>query len=562
MSFTIEINNSYCHFNGNVPNDIEGLVHKILTTHNDIAAEKNNLFFRMKYAKDKRARGMISAQIKKLEASEYVYWYKDKTFPTGHLNIVLDLLNELQADYKTNDKRERVQNSVVLKWANKPYPPRYYQEDMIKLGLKEGRGVLESAVGSGKSLILQYLIKEISVNSLVIVPSRGLKEQLYNELSIYFGSNTVQKIESKAVRSGNQMKPIRIVTIQTIVALQKSGDLELLISDIDALFVDEIHHCLTGSTRIKTDQGIKTIKEIVETKFKGKALSYNLKTKKFEFKKIVNWFEYEAPEELIELEYEAADGYTKTLRCTSNHKIYTTNRGYIVAGELTMDDDVVIDAPAICEKCEKEFKTEKSMRDHRGSHKVPYEVKRKQAQAMIESPNRNNAKARRLSSERMTRNNPSFNKETVLKQKIGRKKWWDNLPTTEQNRRITIFQNAPIHGVRKGPTRLETRLINLKIPELVFTGDGKFWLSSNGKRMNPDFKVKNKRKVVEVGDIEYWHTMQDINERINNYDNIEFECLYFTNRELDVLSDKQLVTKIKDFINGEATIHKENNESI
>lgn len=263
--FSLIVNNSYCTIKGGIPQDTENLIHRILTTHNDIEAEVASIFYRMKmlkqfglkYKKDetkeenatrvRQSMHVNQAQLKKLQDSEYVYWYQNRQFPTGHVNIVKDLLDSLKVDYELIDKRKRIQPHLSLPWKSKPFDPRYYQSEMIKLGLKEGRGVFASAVGTGKTLIMEYLIKEIAVISLIIVPSKGLKVQNYNELASAFGTVNVQKIEAVQIRKGAKLKPIRVVTIQTIAALMKSGDLDLLIKDVEALYVDEIHHSGSAS---------------------------------------------------------------------------------------------------------------------------------------------------------------------------------------------------------------------------------------------------------------------------------------------------------------------------
>ena len=264
-NFTIIVKNSYCEIQGNIESDIESMLSQILTTHNDIEAEVANLFYRMKmlniyglkYKKDetpeqnatrvRQSMHIHQSQLKKLQDNEYVYWYQNRKFPTGHLNIIKDLLESLKVSYKLEDVRKKIQPHMSFPWKTKPHDPRYYQSEMIKLGLETGRGVFESAVGTGKTLIMEYLIKEIAVTSLIIVPSKGLKTQVSNELEEVFGSNLVQKIEGAQVRKGVKLKPIRIVTIQTVAALQKSGDLHLLMDDVEAMFVDEIHHAGSAS---------------------------------------------------------------------------------------------------------------------------------------------------------------------------------------------------------------------------------------------------------------------------------------------------------------------------
>lgn len=255
----LTVNNSFsCVSNASI--EINEILTKILTYKNDIDAERSQIFYRMKMLKqfgpkkkegeseDVRAArgrstmGLYQKQLKDLEASEWVCWYNNGVFPTGHLNIVKKLFENLKSDYKLVDNRRLPENKIDLEWETEPFEPRYYQKEMIEKGLEAGRGVFESCVGSGKSLIMAYLIKELSVKSLIIVPSRGLSDQLYRDFIRWFGDSKVQIIDTKAVRSGEELKPIRIVTIQSLASLQKTGELSNLISDIDAIHGDEIHH--------------------------------------------------------------------------------------------------------------------------------------------------------------------------------------------------------------------------------------------------------------------------------------------------------------------------------
>ncbi len=239
--FNLLINNSFCEFSQDIPIDIESQVQQILTYKNDVEGERGQIFYMLRYARGFKREALLK-KLKVIEANEWVCWYKNKKFPTGHLNIVKDLLDALNASYIVTDTRQKPNGSLILTWKNKPHKPRYYQEDMIKLGLTEGRGVFESAVGTGKTLVATYLIKEISVKSLIIVPSRGLKDQIYNDMVEAFGTKHVQKIESAHIRKNKLLKSIRVVTIQTIAALKKTNDLHMLMHDVEALFIDEIHH--------------------------------------------------------------------------------------------------------------------------------------------------------------------------------------------------------------------------------------------------------------------------------------------------------------------------------
>lgn len=249
-SFVLHVNNSFCSFSEDLPPEVSQAVEEVLTYQNDIGAEKNMIFGKLQYAKrtnNKKLHAAMMAKLKQLEADEWVCWFKNNQFPTGHFNIVKDLLDGLGASYSISDSRTIPKSYLILPWANKPYPPRYYQKEMIDLGLSEGRGVFESAVGSGKSLVMTYLIKQLAVNSLVIVPSRGLLEQLYREFVTWFGTKNVQIVDSQKVRRNDKFAPIRVITIQSLAALQNTGDLKTLIQDVDALFLDEFHHAGAAS---------------------------------------------------------------------------------------------------------------------------------------------------------------------------------------------------------------------------------------------------------------------------------------------------------------------------
>lgn len=246
----ITINNSFCELSKDIPANILATIKEVLTYKNDIQAERSNLFFRMRYAKssgNNKLVGFLSKQIKELEANEIVCWLNGHRFPTGHINIVKDTLNAINHSFKLNDIRVVPESDFIAPWKNPPWKPRYYQKEMIDIGLLEHRGVFEASVGSGKSLVMTYLLQKIGVNSLIVVPSRGLLEQLYQDLVTYFGPNRVQQINTVKLRTGSKLKAIRITTIQTLASLKKSGDLPLLVSDTSAIYIDEAHHAASAS---------------------------------------------------------------------------------------------------------------------------------------------------------------------------------------------------------------------------------------------------------------------------------------------------------------------------
>lgn len=239
------VQNSFSKVEGDVSADVTQLLTQVMTYKNDIEAERSQIFYQMKVAKDQndwRTFHASKAALTKLEANEYVCLYKDQTFPTGLLNMAIAALQALGTQFHLEDLRVSPGETAILRWNNTPWTPRYYQEEMIKLGLESGRGVFEAAVGTGKSLVMAYLIKHISCNSLVVVPSRGLSGQLCRDFSSWFGAGNVELLDAQKIRKMKRPKPISIVTVQSLGSLVKSGEFAEFAKHIDALYVDEVHH--------------------------------------------------------------------------------------------------------------------------------------------------------------------------------------------------------------------------------------------------------------------------------------------------------------------------------
>lgn len=102
--------------------------------------------------------------------------------------------------------------------------------------------------------------------------------------------------------------------------------------------------CVTGETIIKVKYQDKEFEETIES-FNEKynsgfysdivyTLSKNLDTGEDEWKEV----EASAQTDIVEELYVIEDDYGNVLECTGNHQIYTKNRGYVRADELTEED--------------------------------------------------------------------------------------------------------------------------------------------------------------------------------------------------------------------------------
>ena len=98
-------------------------------------------------------------------------------------------------------------------------------------------------------------------------------------------------------------------------------------------------------------------------------------------------------------------------------------------------------------------------------------------------------------------------------------------------------------------TKLERDIISMNIPGLNYTGDGsRYFKFKNGKNKNPDFVFENgiETKIVEVGDIYYWHTIEEIEQVKKQYKEIGLDCLYLTSYDMEDLEEAE--GKIRKFL--------------
>lgn len=85
-----------------------------------------------------------------------------------------------------------------------------------------------------------------------------------------------------------------------------------------AYVTEKLEGCLEANTIIETKDGLKTIKEIVDTKYSGKVKSYNIEKEKVEWKKVIG----HSVEKNVNNWYEIETFSGKKLIVTGNHGIY------------------------------------------------------------------------------------------------------------------------------------------------------------------------------------------------------------------------------------------------
>lgn len=94
------------------------------------------------------------------------------------------------------------------------------------------------------------------------------------------------------------------------------------------------------------------------------------------------------------------------------------------------------------------------------------------------------------------------------------------------------------------PNNLE-KFYNEMTPDIVrYVGDGELFITTNKKPHNPDFKVSNQRKVIELFG-NYWHEGEDTEELIREYTEVGWGCIIFWENEVYNEPEKVLKKTLK-----------------
>jgi len=96
--------------------------------------------------------------------------------------------------------------------------------------------------------------------------------------------------------------------------------------------------CLSGDSQIVTNEGVKTLKEIYDSWHSNKELwvfAYDEITKKDCFVPIVNTNGSKSKKNWLRVDLEST-----SIICTEDHEIFTENRGWVKAIDLTIEDNV------------------------------------------------------------------------------------------------------------------------------------------------------------------------------------------------------------------------------
>ncbi len=332
------------------------------------------------------------------------------------------------------------------------------------------------------------------------------------------------------------------------------------------LILDE---CLRPETKIWVDGDQEVcVHEIWQNPNITHVMSYNSTDDKYERKRIIRKIRtsYNKTTKWIKIKVSHAC-LESSITVTANHKIWTKTRGYIRADDLLKDDVLKYDVlekenatrsymqrrveksfPELnvsCLCCRHSFASEKALNYHLGrtieyracptcSCRIRITLSSIDQRFCSKECFSTSEEASEKRSQRMLINNPMNDEKCVEKMKASIKANWDAKSPEEKRKIIENWTSAPRHEKRNKPNSLEQFVIDLDLPKVMFTGLGSKWVTfKNGKHKNPDFVVEGTNKVIEVGDVYFWHTEEEIRDVVEQYEAIGYECLYVTNKQLE-----------------------------
>ena len=158
---------------------------------------------------------------------------RNRLFPIGLYYMIEEFCKNyerpLELAGELFDKRVSVSKEQVNEFAKKldlPFELRDYQAEEVAAAMTNARGVIVSATGSGKSLVIytaiRMILEETDGKVLLVVPKVALVEQMYSDFASYNWKDEEQFVEKLyAEQKPTFKKRVLITTYQSIMRKSK-----------------------------------------------------------------------------------------------------------------------------------------------------------------------------------------------------------------------------------------------------------------------------------------------------------------------------------------------------
>lgn len=532
-------------------------------------------------------------------------------FSRGNLSKIGELFGDLPWEDKTSAPPMTYDlqfKGALHTWESK----QIGQQEAVATWLKYKSGIVKAPPRFGKTISSIFILTKLKKKTLIVAHQVDLLEQYYNSFVKFTNIDDVRHVNPKQKArdatgrvvgffqdyDNPEELDVCLLCWQTL-ASKKNGAERLLKygSAWGTVIVDECH---PYDTAVLVDYDkYMSIGEIYENPNITHVLSYDLESKKIEKKRIIERRCNESDKPRVAIRIKGDRGLA-VVSPTENHKYYVVGKGYIEAKDLTSGDKLITYAGDIFKAtyCKVEgcyelftatnenpasisgsithhmaekhgattFSTLKkcALCDYQGFSLTTHYLMAHDSEAFAERNKKvaskrkqflwseEGASHRKFYSDRMLSNNPM--KDRDITQKVGEhvsQSFW-NKSIEEQDKQVTRFQNAPKRTSM--PTKREQELIDLKIPNLIYTGKGTYYvtllLEGKKRKKNPDFinatEDDTPTKVIEIMDYEYWHSESEIAPLVTAYKEVGIECLILDAK----IPLEEMRSKIESFINN------------
>ena len=189
--------------------------------------------------------GLWDGQIRLMSKTRQGKYY----FPIGLLDSIESTLKSAGYDTHLQGSQPEPQGedrNLELTWSGPTL--RKHQDEAVAKVLARFKGdddktggkgtVLEMSTGSGKTTTALWLLKELGVNTLILVHKKNLMEQWENAIK--------ETLNWTPELYGDNKKEIGPITIGMVQSITKANDFQLEMFDF--LCLDECHHCPCDQT--------------------------------------------------------------------------------------------------------------------------------------------------------------------------------------------------------------------------------------------------------------------------------------------------------------------------
>lgn len=164
-------------------------------------------------------------------------------FPTGLLNRVIKFFAE--SGFATEevirrdnvvDLRKKPKETQGFPIQAKASDLRPYQKDAVTALVAAGQGTMVAGTGTGKTVVIQELIRRMGLKTVLIVPSISIMRQTVVRFQKYFGRGMIGQFGGgKKLKA--KLSPITVVCAPSIAKTEAA-----MWDEVDVVIADECHH--------------------------------------------------------------------------------------------------------------------------------------------------------------------------------------------------------------------------------------------------------------------------------------------------------------------------------